>query len=86
MIKKGWSFPSQCGFTGSAGQTKVRGYMRGGKITGESSKDMIAAPAAMSAGVKTKTAAQLVPGRQTAFRKQDIMRKAGFNKKPLIGR
>lgn len=28
----GWDFPASFGFTGSAGKTVVKGYMRGGKV------------------------------------------------------
>lgn len=31
---KDFSFPSECGFTGSAGKSEVKGYMRGGKVKG----------------------------------------------------
>ncbi len=35
---KDFSFPSECGFTGSAGAKSVKGYMRGGKVKGAVSK------------------------------------------------
>lgn len=33
-IKQGWSFGKEHGFTGSAGQTMVKGYARGGGVKG----------------------------------------------------
>ena len=81
MRKNGWHFPKSAGFTGSAGLTPVKGHMRskpkmakGGIINNPMAKEL-----------KTKTPAQMIPGRQTPFRRQDLMRKVGFNKKPLIG-
>lgn len=82
MLKKGWSFPSSCGFTGSAGKIKVRGYMRGGV---PKAPKLMQPETGTVDTVKPKTIAQMLPGRQTPMRKQDIMRKAGFSKKPLIG-
>lgn len=31
-IMKGWKFPASAGFTGSAGRSPVKGYMRGGTV------------------------------------------------------
>lgn len=38
-----------------------------------------------AASPKMKSPAQMIPGRQTPYRRQDLIRKVGFNKKALIG-
>lgn len=48
-----FSFPAQAGFSGSAGQTMVKGYARGGKVTPATAPAVakkLAAHAALPAG------------------------------------
>lgn len=47
-----FEFPSECGFTGSAGKTHVKGYARGGEV-----KPAVKTPVAANHGMQTSAAA-----------------------------